>query len=258
MIKQILLLTILTLVTLTETFGFVVLLDPGHGGSEYGAVATMRKKNSKGKYYTRRIKEKDLSLKLAKKIKKQLQNHFTVYLTRSFDRKVSLEERSKMADTVKADLFISIHFNASTEKKSAGFETYYLDNHKNKAIKKVEDHEHQHLKGEDKLINHILVDLVIAKTVTTSKKLAKSIHGNLNKNIKRRFNIKDRGIKPGLFYVLALSKRPGVLIEAGFITNPAEVRKLTSSAYVNAYANSIATGIIKYYCSFAKSVVPLF
>lgn len=257
MIKQFLILAILVLISF-DSFGFVVLIDPGHGGSEYGAVAIMRKKNSKGKYYTRKIKEKDLSLKLAKKVKKKLQDHFTVYLTRSFDRKVSLEARAKMADTVKADLFISIHFNASPESKSSGYETYYLDNHKDKAIKKVEDLENRNLQGEDKLINHILIDLVIAKTVTTSKKLAKSIHNQLNKNIKKRFKLKDREIKPGLFYVLALSKRPGVLIEAGFITNPKEVKKLSSSAYLNAYAKSIASGIIKYYSSLPKRDVPLF
>ena len=79
--------------------------------------------------------------------------------------------------------------------------------------------------GEDKVINQILIDIVIEKTVSSSKKLAKYIHQNLNKKISKKFRMKNREVKPGLFYVLALSKRPGVLIEAGFMSNPKEIKK---------------------------------
>ena len=241
-----------------NAYSFVVLIDPGHGGQEHGAVSTVVLKNSKGRRYSKKIYEKDLTLILAKRVKKYLSKEVTTYLTRSLDRTVSLESRAELADTVKADLFISIHFNSSKSKKSEGIETYYLDNHNDGAIKKVEAIENKGLKGDSKIINHILIDLVIKKTVPTSRKLAKYVHGKLSKNISKRFQLRDRGIKPGLFYVLALSKRPGVLIEAGFMSNPKEIIKIKSRNYLNAYAKNIAAGIIDYYRSVPKRELPLF
>jgi N-acetylmuramoyl-L-alanine amidase len=233
---------------------FVVLIDPGHGGEEYGAVSYIKLKGKK----KRKIFEKDLALKLAKKVKERLDKKYTVYLTRSHDRKVSLQERAQMADTVKADLFISIHFNSSQTSKSFGFETYYLDNHADKAIEKVEKIENKNLSGGDIMVNKILIDLAISKTVTSSKKLARLIHINVSHNVKTRFNVKDRGVKAGLFYVLALSKRPGVLIEGGFISNPNEIKKIKSNNYLNYYARGIAIGITRYQESLPKNDLPLF
>ncbi len=255
--KQKILILLLLLFAHTS-YGFVVLIDPGHGGSELGAKTIVRKKNSKGKYYRREVLEKDLSLKLAKRVKKYLDPKFTTYLTRSFDRVVSLEERAEMAETVKADLFISIHFNSSTEKQSHGFETYYLDNHDDVAIKKVENIENKNLKGEDKVINQILIDLVIQKTVSSSKKLAHAVHNNVDQQVARAYKLKNRGVKPGLFYVLALSKRPGILVEAGFISNPQEAAKINSNRYLDKYAKGIAQGVIKYYESSPKRELPIF
>ena len=74
------------------------------------------------------------------------------------------------------------------------------------------------------LIGNLSLNLCL--TVPSSKKLANSIHSNLKNVMTKKFNLKDRGIKPGLFYVLALSKRPGVLIEAGFMSNKKEIKKI--------------------------------
>ena len=249
---------LLLLIISQPVMGFVVLIDPGHGGTEYGATTKITKKNSKGKFYTRNIYEKDLTLQLAKKLKKLIQPRFSTYLTRSIDRTVSLEERAAMADTVKADVFISIHFNSSALKKSHGLETYYLDNHDDKAIKKVEEVENESLEGDKKIINQILIDLVIQKTVPSSKKLATLIHEEVSQKIAKKMSIRDRGIKPGLFYVLALSKRPGVLIEAGFVSNPKEAAQISSKKYLEEYAKSVAKGIIKYQNQLPKKDVPLF
>lgn len=237
---------------------FVVLIDPGHGGDELGAISHVVTYNKKGKKSTKKIYEKDLSLELAKRIQTKLMNKVSVYLTRSFDRTVSLDERAEMAETVKADLFISIHFNSATESKYHGFETYYLDNHNDKAIAKVEKIENTNTSGEEKEINQILIDLVISKTVKSSKKLASLVHKNISQKIKRKYKRKDRGVKPGLFYVLALSKRPGVLIEAGFMSNPKEIFKLKSKNYLDDYAEGVARGIMAFYRQSPKRDVPLF
>ncbi len=231
-----LILSFLFFIFSVPSFGFVVLIDPGHGGKELGAVSTIYLKDRNGKKIKKKVYEKDLTLTLAKKIKQKLEKHFSTYLTRSFDRTVSLEKRAELADTVKADLFISIHFNSSSSHKFHGFETYYLDNHDDKAIKKVEAIENIGMEGENKIINHILIDLVIKQTVGRS----------------------DRGVKPGLFYVLALSKRPGVLVEAGFMSNPKEIFKIRSKAYLDAYAESIAQGVVKYYGTLPPKEIPLF
>ena len=81
---------------------------------------------------------------------------------------------------------------------------------------------------------------------------------NIKKKIHKRYKVKDRGIKAAQFYVLALSKRPGVLIEAGFMSNPKEIWKLKSNNYMNEYARGIAIGIDKYYEALPKKEVPLF
>ena len=100
------------------SFAKVVLIDPGHGGEEIGAVGFLDSKK-KNKIY-----EKDLSLRLAKKIRDELSKSTSAYLTRSLDRTVTLQERADLADLIKADLLLSIHFNSSTNSKSHGFELY--------------------------------------------------------------------------------------------------------------------------------------
>jgi N-acetylmuramoyl-L-alanine amidase len=246
------------LLTSSVANAYVVLIDPGHGGQELGAVHTETKINSKGKKYKKHIYEKDLALKLAKAVKKYLSKSYTTYLTRSIDRTVTLNERADLADTVKADLFISIHFNSSTSKKSHGFETYFLHNHKDLAVKKVERIENKYLKGAEKIVNQILIDLVIKKTATSSKSLANSVHSKIAKNTAKKYNLTDRGIKPGLFYVLALSKRPGILIEAGFISNQDEMDKIESNSYIKSYAKAIAEGIKEYLKKQPIKDLPLF
>ncbi len=214
----------------------VVLVDPGHGGEELGAVASL-----KGKRYF----EKDLSLRLSTKIKEILSKKTSTFLTRSLDRTVSLQERADLADLVKADLFLSIHFNSSTNKKVNGFELFYLDNKSNAATQKVEKLENITLKGEELIINQILVDLVIQQTVSHSKRLAGNVHEKVRPVLKK-YKITDRGIKPGLFYVLALSKRPGLLIEVGFMSNSKELKKVSEEKFLDEMAEAISVGVFEY------------
>ncbi len=220
-----------------------ILIDPGHGGIEEGALSEI----SVGKNIKKIIYEKDITLDIAKLLYQKLKKHYRTYLTRSIDRTVTLEERAEMATKVKADFLISIHVNSTNESQSHGFETYYLDNHDNAAVSKVEKLEnvvHTH-NGKDLEINKILIDLVISKTAKSSKHLAETIHSQLQSKIKKSFKMRDRSLKPGLFYVLALSKIPGVLLEAGFMSNQKELTKLISKDFQEQYAESIYKGILK-------------
>lgn len=225
-----------------NAFSYTVLIDPGHGGEDRGAVTLYHD----GKVL-REIHEKDLTLEISKKIYSKLrEKKYQVYLTRSIDRDVSLEKRAELAEKVKADLFISVHMNSSTTSESHGFETYYLDNHSNVAVKKVEDVENKNLDGDQLIIHQILTDLVVEKTVVSSKSLANLIHLELKSNLKS-FQIKDRGHKAGLFYVLALSKRPAVLLEVGFLSNPKELEKLSGESFQKKYSEAVVRGIEKYF-----------
>lgn len=224
-----------------ELSAYSVLLDPGHGGEDIGAVGKLKIGKRTKVYY-----EKDITLAITKKVYKILKKKYSVYLTRSIDRTIPLLERASLADKMKADLFVSIHINSSKNKRAHGSELYYLDNHKDKAVNKVENLENFSDKNQ-KLdpIHHILTDLVIDKTVETSKKLSKFVHREIIK-VAKKYKLTDRGVKPGLFYVLLLAKRPGLLVEVGFISNPRELKLMLKPVFQKHYAQAIAKGISRY------------
>lgn len=225
----------------SQSYAFSVLLDPGHGGEDIGAVAKIKR----GKK-TKVIYEKDLTLAITKKVYNILRKKYSVYLTRTIDRTIPLLERASLAEKMKADLIVSIHINSSTNHRANGMEIYYLDNHKDKAVSKVEKLENFSDKSQKQdPIQHILTDLVIGRTVVTSKKLSRYVHKELSK-VSKSFKMKDRGVKPGLFYVLLLANRPGLLVEVGFISNPRELKKMLSKKFQKSYAQALAKGISQY------------
>lgn len=228
---------------------FTVLLDPGHGGEDMGAV---------GKIGNKKVYEKDLSLMLTKKIARHLSKKHSVFLTRSYDKTLSLEKRSSIAEKLSADIFISVHVNASTRKGAHGFETYYLSHHKDAAVKKIESVENRNFKGEELVVHKILTDLIVDRTTKSSEKLARSVHKHLVSGIKKKHKVKNRGLRPGLFYVLALTKRPAILLEVGFITNSKELKKMQTEKFQDDYAKSVAKGISAYLKVLKKEKPPLF
>jgi N-acetylmuramoyl-L-alanine amidase len=231
--KFVFLFMLVSLFIYAEAGAMTILLDPGHGGEEDGATVA-------------NVKEKNLSLAIAKKIQEKLSKHYAVYLTRSLDRTVTLPERASIAEKIKADLFISIHINSSPDGMASGFETYYLDNHNDVAIKKVEKTENVMLKNDEQTVQQILIDLVVEQTVKTSKPLAESIHSAIRSSVGRKYHLTSRGVRPGLFYVLALSKRPGVLLEVGFISTPKERARMMKEKFQEDYAAAVVRGIEKY------------
>lgn len=234
---------ITTLIICTNITAATVLIDPGHGGEDCGAKAKVWKKKK-----LKVVCEKDIALKIAKKLKKFINEtkRHRAYLTRTLDTTITLQKRADMADIIKADIFISIHLNAATDKSSNGFETYYLNNHKDAAITKIENVENRDLHGKEVVINNILTDLVVERVAPESKKLGDNVHTELSKLLTKNYKMKDRGLKPGLFYVLALSKRPSILLEAGFLTNNSEASLVLDNWFHHLYAKYAAKGIISY------------
>ncbi len=225
------------------TYAKKVLIDPGHGGLDCGAKAKI--------WQNRKlvvICEKEIALEISKRIKHYIEKYsdYSAYLTRVVDKTLSLDKRSKLADYVKADIFISVHLNGAHDPNPTGFETFYLDNHNDKAVRKIEKVENKHVNGEEAIVNKILADLVIERVAPTSKKLGNFVHKEISKSLKRKFKMKDRGLKPGLFYVLALSKRPSILLEAAFLTNANEAKRAKTEVFQESYAKSVAKGVINY------------
>lgn len=220
----------------------VIVLDPGHGGKDPGAVGRKLK-----------AREKDINLAVALMLKPLLEKELgvRVLMTRSDDRFVSLGDRTKFANENKADLFVSIHTNASKSSSSRGTETYYLATAMTSDARAVEALENQVVelyeggasarsKYDD--LDFILSDLSQTEHLESSNELASSIQQNLIAGTKSY----DRGVKQANFYVLRGAFMPSILIELGFISNPDEERLLANDEYQQRLARTIFEGIKRF------------
>lgn len=218
----------------------VIVVDPGHGGEDYGAVGR------------RGTKEKDINLKVAKYLKKELEKRsFKVYLTRNRDIFIPLRKRTEFSNKVGADVFISLHCNASRRitKTSHGVEVYFLSEAKTDWERAVAALENASLKYEfpdqkipDDLVEVILMDMAQTEFLYESQKLAEILQESLSEKTEM-FN---RGVKQANFYVLNGCYSAAVLVEMGFITTPKDERKLRKESFQKKIAEAIAEGILKF------------
>ena len=201
----------------------VVVIDPGHGGRDPGAIGPSG------------LMEKYVVLDVAKRLKRLIEERtdLKVYLTRTRDIYVPLDERVRFARRVGADLFISVHLNANRNKRLSGAETYYLDPRVDAVRRRYKS-----LKG----LNFILSDLVITSNLKTSKELAEEIQ----KGICRKTLLRNNGIKRAPFYVLLFNNTPSILVEAGYISNPREERLMKRSWFRQRLAEGIFEGLKSY------------
>lgn len=212
-----------------------IVIDPGHGGKDPGAMAFG-------------LKEKDIVLTIAKKLAKVLKatHQYDVVLTRTKDVYLSLEERTAIANTNKCDLFISIHINAHADKNSGGIETYFLNLATDAGAMRVaalENATSTHSIGE---LQDILTSLMRNSKIDESTRLARFVHTTLISGLKSKYNIRDLGVKQAPFYVLIGAEMPAILAELSFITNPAESKLLQTEQYQDNIADQIASGIVNY------------
>lgn len=211
-----------------------VVIDPGHGGKDPGAVGY------KG------LKEKDVALDIGKKLARILKEKgYNVIMTRTTDEFIPLSERTKIADKARADLFVSIHCNAAPLAKKNGTETYFLSAAKTDWARAVEAKENSSVRFEKTAenpkpsINYILWDMAQNEFLKESSELAIEIQESLCKQIKR----KNRGVSQANFYVLRLNYMPAVLVETAFISNHREGKLLSSSRFRQKVAKGVANGI---------------
>jgi N-acetylmuramoyl-L-alanine amidase len=215
-----------------------IIIDPGHGGPDPGAPG-----------YIKGVWEKDivlkLSLNLAKKLRKRL--NCTVELTRSTDTKLTLEERTAIANTQRADLFISMHCNAARNKKLTGFETYILNLATDDQAISVAARENATSKKNISDLEYILSDLMKHAKIEESTRLANDVHKTMIRKMKKKYSgIKDHGVKQAPFYVLLGARMPSILIETSFISNKMECKRLLTKSYRDDICTAITDGIEKY------------
>jgi len=186
----------------------------------------------------------DISKRLAEKIRAQLK--YEVILTRDKDVFLSLEERTAIANTQSADLFISIHTNASPSRRANGFETYILNLATDEEAIRVAARENATSMKNISDLESILKDLMQNAKVNESTRLATHVQNGALARLGVRFNVVDKGVKQAPFYVLLGAEMPSILVEAGFISNPEECRRLIDPEYQSLVAQGIVDGIKRY------------
>lgn len=212
-----------------------IVIDPGHGGKDPGAMA-----------YD--LKEKDIVLKVSKKIEKVLKKKFRydVALTRTKDVYIPLEERTALANTQHGDLFISIHVNAHTDKTKGGIETYFLNLATNADAMRVAALENATSTHNISELQNILTNLMKNSKIDESSRLAQFVQTNLVLGVEQKYKTRDLGVKQAPFYVLIGAEMPAILAEISFITNQNEAKLLQDEQYLNKIADQIAAGIAAY------------
>ncbi len=223
----------------------VIVIDPGHGGHDSGAVGPDG------------VEEKNVTLALARTLAEKIRERCVcrVLLTRDDDTFIALRDRTAFANQNKADLFISIHTNAAPKRDVDGFETFFAsidatdeDARKVAELENSSDSQGGVTAAEAEDLKDIIRDLESTASNHESSLLAETIQTSLLKTAKGD----DRGVKQAPFAVLISADMPAVLVEVGFITNPHGERRLDSKKGREEIADSIVDGIAGFRRTFSK------
>ncbi len=214
-----------------------IVIDAGHGGKDPGALSAGGSK------------EKDVVLDITQRLKVVLQDQLKcrVVTTRDRDRFLPLEERTVVANTKKADLFISIHANASRNRRVHGVETYFLNLSTDKEAMELAALENATSTKNISQLQSILNDLMQNSKIKESSRLAGCVQQALVKRLRKSYeNVNDLGVKQAPFYVLIGAQMPSILVEVSFISNKMEAKRLATAAYRQKIAEGLADGVQKY------------
>ena len=218
----------------------IIVIDAGHGGKDPGAVGY------------KNYREKVVVYEISKELKNILNARgYRVYMTRDSDKYLKLSERTVFANKKKADVFISIHANAVDKKnahKAEGIECYFLSPSRSKRAERVAAKENSaDLSEMNKYGKDTFLNFLNSHKIVASNKLAidlqRGMLGELNKNYK----VKDGGVREGPFWVLVGAQMPAVLVEVGFISHPAEAKRLVDPTYRKRLALGLANGVERYF-----------
>ncbi|HBA86993.1 MAG TPA: N-acetylmuramoyl-L-alanine amidase [Geobacter sp.] len=217
-----------------------IVVDPGHGGHDPGAVSPSG------------TREKDIvlqiGLNLAQKIREEL--GIDAVMTRSTDVFIELQERTAIANKVGADLFVSIHANASLNRGANGIETYYLNLAKTEKAAQLAAKENGTTLEKVSMLQAVLFDLMANYKLNDSAHLADEVQKALHKKAQTGYPaVKNLGVKQGPFYVLVGATMPSILVETAFLSNDRDEQKLKDPQYQDLTADGILAGIKGYISS---------
>jgi N-acetylmuramoyl-L-alanine amidase len=216
-----------------------VVIDPGHGGDETGAIGPAG------------TMEKDLTLAIARELAERLRATLglQVVLTRGEDVAVALDERSALANQQKADLFLSVHLNATVAGRARGAETYFLSLQATDeraaglaATENLTGGEPAPPGSEEFDLQLLLWDLAQSRHLASSQRLARFIQEELN----RALELPDRGVKQAPFRVLTGAAMPAVLVELGFLSNAEEEKRLRDPVYRTGLAETLVRAVARF------------
>jgi N-acetylmuramoyl-L-alanine amidase len=225
--------------------GHVVTIDPGHGGVDPG---------NPGTYFPRGVREKDVTLQVGLLLREELrQRGVGVRMTRTTDTLIDLGDRGGFC-TAACDLFVSLHVNSLARRRGytevRGFETYFLAEARTEDAARVAKMENEAVRfeaGESQAgmtggLDFILKDLQLNEHLRESARAAELVQ----KKLRTVHTGQDRGVKQAGFMVLTTARRPAILVEMGYSTNPQDGRYLTSRRNQRTMASAIADAIVDY------------
>jgi N-acetylmuramoyl-L-alanine amidase len=213
-----------------------VVIDPGHGGTDPGALGPTG------------LKEKDVTLAIAHRLAPVLsRSGLEVTLTRDDDRYVTLEERTARANSFGADLFVSIHCNAAENHSRRGVETYVLDTTTSEMAGRVAARENATSQAATNEVAQLLASMRLADQATRSARFSELLQRSAVASIGSRYqDTVDGGVHKAGFYVLVGARMPAVLFETSYISNPIEEQRLGSEDYQARLADAVANAIKAY------------
>ncbi len=214
----------------------MVVIDPGHGGSDPGGIPGQL------------VPEKTVALDTALRLQTLLQRAgLRTVMTRSTDIFVPLSVRSAIADAEHDAIFVSIHYNASPRRSAHGIETYILSFTNDPEALAVAARENISTTKGISDLKDIIKKYLLNSKIDESKRLAAYVQTSVTTNLARRYQtVISKGVKKAPFIVLIGADIPSILVETSFITNPREEEKLRDSKYINEIADGILRGVKSY------------
>jgi N-acetylmuramoyl-L-alanine amidase len=215
-----------------------VMIDPGHGGKDSGAIGPTG------------LKEKDVVLAIGRMVRERLarSGEYDVRMTRDADVFIPLEERTAMANKARADLFVSLHINASPNRRAEGISTYVLSRGAaNREDLELAARENGVPVARLSEVKFIIDDMFTGARKNESLRLAKTVNDSIVRNVSARFSgVQNLGLKQAPFYVLVGARMTAVLVESSFISNGREEARLRDPAYLERIADGVADAV-RYY-----------
>ena len=213
-----------------------IVIDAGHGGHDPGTIGRGG------------LQEKELVLDVALRLERLVRQDLgaDVVLTRATDVFIPLEERTAIANSRGADLFLSIHANSSRNASARGIETYFLNFAQDPHAEAVAARENAISPATLKDLQNLVKAITLNSKIDESRDFAAAVQEHMVAGVRRQHGVRDRGVHTAPFYVLIGANMPAVLAEIAFVSNPEDEKRLKAGEYREVIARSLLSGVKSY------------